>query len=826
MAITATDWEVDRSTKIVEYVGDDHDGASPSYGTVLELHRWLGSLADDPYAIPSSNDEVDISTLLPSDKQFDTIITLLNGYTLGPRAVEHLYGGSIIESEGDTIYDGIVNYGNSDVQIQIMQNGQIISDDWWNYNGAGLNPDATAGISHRFIIKVRDNGIDIDGRKLVGIARRFNSTDGYTFKEFKINGTARGNNTLALDDSDDSFNETAIATVAGWTTITNTEGYRNIDVNNDSTDEYYWSEWDKAAYTINQFYERMKWLTKDPIAEDSSSDSGSDFTVDNATITGAAQSFTVGSNNMLVTKVAVNLKVGAGSPTGDITASIYSHSGTYGTSSVPNALQGSASDPIEAATLTADYERTVFHFPTPVSLTASTYYCLVIEHGDGTAGNYVEIEGLASSGTHSGNRSHNTAGWTAAGSDDLAFEVFTSPTLQGQPGVWMRGVTHELSYDTGSPTFTTNDTIAWGTLIVISGRSGSFVVGEGLVDTTGATPDWYAWVVAYDETNERLLAYLDSGTITASDTFEGQKSGATGTVSSKTDPVNTTGGYMVIYAHDTTGDTIWGQQMVGTSVGDNTVIYDASDLTATSATSDAAATERTISAPFCGQSTGSAIIGSYGFGIEYADLTNADTLRALDNVQYQPPNNVTNSVGGLETTGSNEDYVFVAPWDGSSYDINGDPAVNTNQMLLNTALTTDDVASVVVKNGDETAIPSDTPSSGWLRVVDNNGFHRRLKYSSYTGTTFTIDASWHTSNDSQNDFNSVNADADNHVYVTYLDEVSTSTPMQYTAVYSSDRDLVVKVRNGNSGYYIKEFISEWSFTSSPQTLNAIHTSDA
>ena len=111
----------------------------------------------------------------------------------------------------------------------------------------------------------------------------------------------------------------------------------------------------------------MKWLTKDPVAEDSSSDSGSDFTVDNATITGAAQSFTVGANNMLVTKVAVNLKVGAGSPTGDVTASIYSHSGTYGTSSVPNALQGSASDPIEAATLTTDYERTVFHFPTPVS---------------------------------------------------------------------------------------------------------------------------------------------------------------------------------------------------------------------------------------------------------------------------------------------------------------------------------------------------------------------------------------------------------------------------------------------------------------------------
>lgn len=826
MAITATDWEVDRSTKVISYTGGDHDN-SPTYATVIQLHRWLQGLADDPYATPSTNDEIDISTIDPSSRSTDNIITLINGYTLDARSVEHLYDGSIIESGGDTIYDGIVNFGNASVQIQIMQNGQVLSDDWWNYNGAGLNADAGQGISHRFMIKVRDNGADIDGRKLYGFCRTFNSTDGYTFAEFKINGTGRGNNVLALADSDDINNDTAIATVAGWTGITNTEGLRLIDVDNNGSDEEYWSEWDKSSYTINQFYERMKWLSKAPIAEDSCSDSASDFIVDNATITGAAQSFTVGSNNMLVTKVAVNLKVGSGTPTGDVTASIYSHSGTYGTSSVPNALEGSASDPVEAGNLTSTYERTVFHFPTPVSVTASTYYCVVIEHADGGASDYVHVEGLASSGTHSGNRAHNTAGWTAVAADDLAFEVFTSPSMNGIPGVWLRGVTHSMPYDaeTGAPAVTTNDELVWGTNIYCPTNSGTFEVGEAVHEDT-ATPTWKGRVLAWDPTNDYLMIYLDSGTVTATDTFTGQSSGATGTVSSKEDPQSSSiGGMLRIYAFDDDGTSgnIYGQLLKGGSPLDNDKLYDSTDLT-DSYTLSADATERTISTPFCGQSTGSALIGSYGFSLEYADLTTNDKITALDGTTRNTPNNITNYVSGLVTTGSDEDYVFVAPWDGSSTDVNGDPAVNTNQMLLNTALTIDDVSSVVVKNGDETAIPGDTPAAGWLRVVDNDGFHRRLKYSSWTGTTFTIDDTWHTANDSQNDFNSVNASADNHVYVTYLDEEATAGTMSYTGTYVTDRDLVVVVRNGKTSV-IKQFIAEWSFTSTTQTINAIHTSD-
>lgn len=258
MAIDATDWAVDRDTGNVTYTGDDHGGAAPTYATVIQFHRWLQGLADDAVATPGTSDEVDITNTNPSKRSTDNIITLVPPYNIDDNASEHLYDGSIVQDNGDTIYDGIVNFGVATVQIQIIQNGAILTDDWWNFGGGGLNADATQGISHKFMLPVRKDGVDIDKRKLIGICRSF----GNTYHEFIINATARGNNVLALSDSDDLNNETVEGTVSGWTTITNTEGLRSIDVDNDTVDEEYYSEWNRDTYTINQFFERMKWLSR------------------------------------------------------------------------------------------------------------------------------------------------------------------------------------------------------------------------------------------------------------------------------------------------------------------------------------------------------------------------------------------------------------------------------------------------------------------------------------------------------------------------------------------------------------------------------------
>ena len=226
MAIVAADWTVTRSTGDIRYIGADHNGAA-TYATVIEFHRWLQDLADD--ASSSGDDELDITDEDPSARSTDNIITLKGNYNIDATASEHLYDGSIIFDGGDEVYDGIVNFGNADVQIQIIQNGAVLSDDWWNEAGVGLNADSAQGISHRFMLPVRTAGADIDGRRLIGTSRTFLNT----YSEFSINGTSNGNNVLALSDTNDLNNTTASGTVATWTGITNSnEGYVGIDVDN------------------------------------------------------------------------------------------------------------------------------------------------------------------------------------------------------------------------------------------------------------------------------------------------------------------------------------------------------------------------------------------------------------------------------------------------------------------------------------------------------------------------------------------------------------------------------------------------------------------
>jgi len=464
----------------------------------------------------------------------------------------------------------------------LLQDGAVLEDDWWNYDDAGLNANSTAGISHRFMIKVRTGGNDIDGRRLIGTCRRYT----YTYSEFPINGTARGNNVLALSDSSDLNNQTLATTVSGWVGITNTEGYANIDVDNDSSDEYYYSEWNtnQPTRSINDFYERMKWLTR----------------------------------------------------------------------------EGSAS------------------------------------------------------------------------------------TLYGLNGELFRGITHQVAITPGAGTWVEPESLSWG-----AGATAGTGQLLAVDNVTGAS-------------TSVLYMQLLTGVIPASNliTGNGGASGTAGTV-----------------------------------------------------------TERTVYKPFCGTSTGSAIIGAYGFGIEKLDLASTDKVFDLDNNQVTPPNNVTNTVAGLV---NGEDRVLVGPWDGSSYDVNGDPAVDKDQLQLNGALTTANVTSVTISG----SIPSDTPSAGCIRVADDDGYERRLHYSSWTGSVFTVDTT-----DGNEDFDGAQgsgtyqASDGNNVYIAYIDVLADATTESFTSVQSASRDLVVVVRDG-AGTPIKQFISSWSQTSSNQTITAIRTTDA
>ena len=692
MAMVDVDWSIDRATGDIRYIGDDHtlSGGSPTYATVIQFHRWLQDFADneafDAGPADSDNIEVDIIDKNPSNRSTDNIITLVNGFNVDAISIEHLYDGTIIQGSGPTEerWDGIVNFGNSNAHLQILQDGAVIADDFWNYGheagthtGAAdatvltdstlgattdefigytiknitdgsralivsnttttvtgqlyggtesdwdntevhhiavpLNGDPAQGISHRFLIKTRDFGVDIDRRRLVGTIRRY----GNTFSEFKINGTSQGNNVLALSDSGDLNNTTAWATIDALVDITNTEGLRLIDISGDGTDEEYYSEWTRGANTINVFYEYLKLSSSDETGE----------------------------------------------------------------------------------------------------------------------------------------------------------------TLQGENGELHRGVTHSVPYDleTGVPVTATNDKHVYGTLVdhgVVG--TGPFTVGEAVHEDT-ATPVWKGRVLGVDVANTSLIVDIEFGTV-GTEAFTGQSSGATATAVSSV--VQLSAGEMKVLAFDDQGaaGVFYPQVTKGIAPLDNTLVYDSTDHT-DFYTLSADATERTVSTPFVGASTGSALIGAYGLGLVSGDTAAADTYFDLSNTPITPPNNVTFTVSGFISG----DYVLTT--EDNAGDINFTQMVSDGTSLSGAAVT---IVGVV-------AIPSDTPSTagtkGGIRIERDDGLYSLHRYTSLDLTLdeFTIPSFNFVANPCTDPFN---------VFVSYLDLTTALTSENFSYVYSSDRTHFVRVRDG------------------------------
>lgn len=559
MTFVAADWSITRSTKNIRYIGDGHGGASPSYATVIELHRALQDFADD--SVDSGDDELSIIDETPSDRGgVDTNITLLNGYNIDQTASEHLYDGSITQSGGDTIYDGIQVFGNA-TNIQIIQNGARLTNDFWNQSAMiSAVEDSASNTSHRFLILVRDAGSDIDGRRLIGTQREL----GTLYTEFTIGGgTSRGNNVLALTANDDINNNTAAGTIAGWTDIVNNnEGYNGIDADGNSTDEFYYSDWDLGSRTKNQFYERAKWIQR----------------------------------------------------------------------------RGS------------------------------------------------------------------------------------SETIYGLNGDVFRGITHEIPIDNPSGTFQEPEAVSW------AGGSGQLLA----IDST------------------------------------------------------------------TAGTKMWIQLLSGTAPSDNDTIT--GSTSSATADTNGSVTARVLPATFVGVSTGSAIIGAFGLGIEAADLTNNDQVTDLTGAVNQPPNNVTFTQSNLVVG----DSVLVGPKNVSD-------GLQVDQLSLSTTLSGAAETSVVVG----APIPTDTPSSGTIRIQNDSGRYVRVAYTSFTGSTFTIVPT---------DFSGENATSGNNVFISYIDKTATATSENVTWVYNGDRDVFIRVRNAAA--QIKTFESTATVGSGGGSSTTSRISDA
>lgn len=370
-----------------------------------------------------------------------------------------------------------------------------------------------------------------------------------------------------------------------------------------------------------------------------------------------------------------------------------------------------------------------------------------------------------------------------------------------------RGITSQWNYDAeGGTGPATNEDFSWGAFLQVGTITGGpFTVGEKV---TGGTSGAVGRVLSQDATDTSLVVATESGTWNAAELITGTTSGATATTNAAIVGQATGGGRARLLAIDDNGTTgtVWVQLLVGTTPADNAVMYESTDHTNVM-TVNGSVTARTLSQPFLGASTGSALIGAFGVGIASADLTNNDLVFDLTNAPINPPNLVTWTISGLV---SGEDRVLVAESTGAA-----STDIDEAQDTISGSLTGAAVTSVVVT----TAIPTDTPSSGTIRIEADDGRYLRVPYDSYSGSTYTIPA-FDFDNSGDN-----NCTTGNNVYISYIDELATGTTASFSSVYLTDRNLAVRVRDGG-GSPIKTFETPSTLNDTGGSASAIRTSDA
>lgn len=219
----------------------------------LHLHRLLSDLNDDE-DIQAGGDDLSRVDPTASGKDTDKIVNLLGDVTITDEIAQHMYDGSVSQANGDTLYSGAniqVTSPNEDTQPILIQNDAIITDYWKN----AYMPHSIDG-NIRILKKTRDDGVDIDGKRLRGVLAEYGDS-------YFMGGTTLGSGTvaLALFSSSDGNNVTASGTVAAYSPI-QTEGFQTIDYNNGNGATEYAYKIDYDTETSAQTYEYTKYIQR------------------------------------------------------------------------------------------------------------------------------------------------------------------------------------------------------------------------------------------------------------------------------------------------------------------------------------------------------------------------------------------------------------------------------------------------------------------------------------------------------------------------------------------------------------------------------------
>jgi len=118
----------------------------------------------------------------------------------------------------------------------------------------------------------------------------------------------------------------------------------------------------------------------------------------------------------------------SGNPTGNMTAVIYAHSGTYGGYSEPTGAALATSGNVDVSTLSTGEAKITFIFSSGYILEPDTHYCVSFEYNGGNGANYVRLV-MNNAGGHGGNSGKYQSGAWSSNTHDLSFGVGGKPLL-------------------------------------------------------------------------------------------------------------------------------------------------------------------------------------------------------------------------------------------------------------------------------------------------------------------------------------------------------------------------------------------------------------
>jgi hypothetical protein len=146
------------------------------------------------------------------------------------------------------------------------------------------------------------------------------------------------------------------------------------------------------------------------------------YTINAGGNTGFSQSFL--GNGKTLSK-ALFWAVKSGLPTGNITAQLYTHSGTFGTSSVPGTLLATSA-PYDVSTVPTAAAWVTFTFDETYTMANGTFYVIVIDSTTaGSVGHGVALSVDTTSPAHGGNVGFRSGVWNAVASADACFQIYS-----------------------------------------------------------------------------------------------------------------------------------------------------------------------------------------------------------------------------------------------------------------------------------------------------------------------------------------------------------------------------------------------------------------